>query len=66
VSDQGASRFREALLEIVELLETPDTNVVGTEANGEVGQLWSTEGKDRAFDQIRAVAKGALEEDGGA
>lgn len=64
-SDQDASRFREALLRIVELLETPDTNVVGTEANGKVGQLWSTEGKDRAFDQVLAV-KRALEEDSGA
>lgn len=66
MSDQDASRYREALLRIVELLETPDTDVVGTVANGEVGRLWSTEGKDRAFDQVLAVAKGAIEEHGGA
>ncbi len=55
-----AERYRSVLVEIVRLGTTPDTDVVGTLPNGEIGTIWSVGGKERVFDQIIRIAEEAL------
>ncbi len=60
MTQSEADRYRAALQEIVQVGTTPDTSVVGTRSDGEVGTLWSSDGREKAFDQILRIARAAL------
>lgn len=55
-----AARYRAALEEIVRVGTTPDTSAVGTLAGGQVGPLWSADGRVQAFETILQLASEAL------
>lgn len=56
------ARYKLALEEIVRVGTVPDTVVTGTLPGGEVGPIWSVDGKERAFEEIIRIARQALEE----
>ncbi len=60
MAQSEVDRYRAALQEIVRIGTTPDTSAVGKLPGGEVGALWSVDGRDRAFDMILRIARVAL------
>jgi len=55
-----AGRYRAVLEEIVRVGTTPDTSAVGTLPGGQVGPLWSVDGRNKAFEKILGLARDAL------